>query len=86
MSYSVNRFNIFSNPQEDANQLAVLIWEIFNGFTDRVIPKAPAPGKISSRLLDLYKKLASPAASKISFNELIRGRNVYFYFSNPRVL
>ncbi|VDM59371.1 unnamed protein product [Angiostrongylus costaricensis] len=61
----------FSSPQSDLNQVALLLWEIFNGFQDRVI-KPDGPGKIPKKLHDLYRRMATPAAARTSSAELIR--------------
>ncbi|KJH47631.1 HEAT repeat protein [Dictyocaulus viviparus] len=66
-----DRVTNFSTPQTDLNQLAMLLWEIFNGFSDR-ITKSEAPGKIPRKLHDLYKRIATPAAARTSSAELIR--------------
>ncbi|CAD6198812.1 unnamed protein product [Caenorhabditis auriculariae] len=60
----------FNSPRTDLNQLAIVIWEIFNGFSENVT-KAEAPGKIPQRLHELYKKIATGAAAKLSASELI---------------
>lgn len=54
-----------------------MLWEVFNGFKDS-ITKPEAPGVIPSRLHDLYKKMASPAAARTSVAELIRGTATSF--------
>ncbi|KAJ1350826.1 hypothetical protein KIN20_006717 [Parelaphostrongylus tenuis] len=61
----------FRSPQSDLNQLAILLWEIFNGFQDRVT-KPDAPGKLPKKLHDLYRRMATPAAARTSSAELIR--------------
>ncbi|KAE9413735.1 hypothetical protein Angca_003663 [Angiostrongylus cantonensis] len=61
----------FISPQSDLNQVSLLLWEIFNGFQDRVI-KPDGPGKIPKKLHDLYRRMATPAAARTSSAELIR--------------
>ncbi|ETN68432.1 HEAT repeat protein, partial [Necator americanus] len=66
-----DRVTGFSSPRSDLNQLAIVLWEIFNGFKES-ITKPESPGLIPQRLHDLYKKIASPAAARTSVAELIR--------------
>ncbi|KAL6739940.1 hypothetical protein Aduo_013337 [Ancylostoma duodenale] len=80
-----DRVTGFSSPRSDLNQLAIVLWEVFNGFRDS-ITKPEAPGMIPPRLHDLYKKIASPAAARTSVAELIREcRLTGGYFKNKFV-
>lgn len=99
---------VFSDARADLNQLALVLWEVFNGFNEGLV-KPEAPGKIPKRwtyffllnfialkyfavtvaynyfrffvannaycfrLHDLYKKIAMPAAARLSVAELVRG-------------
>uniref|UniRef100_A0A7E4VMP5 N-terminal kinase-like protein n=1 Tax=Panagrellus redivivus TaxID=6233 RepID=A0A7E4VMP5_PANRE len=51
----------FSSSKTDLNALAIVIWQIFNGFNNE-ISEPKAPGKVPARLIPLYKKLASRGA------------------------
>ncbi|KAK5971451.1 N-terminal kinase protein, partial [Trichostrongylus colubriformis] len=61
----------FSTPRTDLNQLAILLWEVFNGFKEG-ITKPEAPGRMPEKLHELYKKMATPAAARISVSDLIK--------------
>ncbi|MFH4976625.1 hypothetical protein AB6A40_003334 [Gnathostoma spinigerum] len=60
----------FSSVRSDLSSLAIVIWEIFNGFNEN-ISKPQAPGNVPKRLQDFYKKIASSNVSKLSAEELI---------------
>ncbi|XGW30662.1 hypothetical protein V3C99_009547 [Haemonchus contortus] len=66
-----DRVTQFSSPRSDLNQLAILLWEVFNGFKEG-ITKPEAPGRMPQKLHDLYKKIASPAAGRTSVSDLIK--------------
>lgn len=61
----------FSSPRSDLNQLAILLWEVFNGFKEG-ITKPEAPGRMPQQLHELYKKMATPAAARLTVSELIK--------------
>ncbi|KHJ96184.1 HEAT repeat protein [Oesophagostomum dentatum] len=80
-----DRVTTFSSPRSDLNQLAIVLWEVFNGFRES-ITKPEAPGLIPHRLHDLYKKMATPAAARTSVAELIQeSRHTGGYFKNKFV-
>ncbi|CAJ0600613.1 unnamed protein product [Cylicocyclus nassatus] len=80
-----DRVTKFSSPRSDLNQLAIVLWEVFNGFRESVT-KPEAPGMIPQRLHDLYKKMATPSAAKTSVAELIQeARHKGGYFKNKFV-
>uniref|UniRef100_A0A9J2PL15 TOG domain-containing protein n=1 Tax=Ascaris lumbricoides TaxID=6252 RepID=A0A9J2PL15_ASCLU len=60
----------FTNPRNDLNAMALLMWELFNGFNDD-LTKPEAPGKLPQRLRDLYKKIAMPSAARLDTEELL---------------
>uniref|UniRef100_F1KV58 Kinase-like protein n=1 Tax=Ascaris suum TaxID=6253 RepID=F1KV58_ASCSU len=60
----------FTNPRNDLNAMALLMWELFNGFNDD-LTKPEAPGKLPQRLRDLYKKTAMPSAARLDTEELL---------------
>ncbi|VDM44087.1 unnamed protein product [Toxocara canis] len=62
--------NAFTNARSDLNALALLMWEVFNGFNDD-LSKPEAPGKLPQRLRDFYKKIAMPSAAKLDTEELL---------------
>ncbi|CAI4225128.1 unnamed protein product [Auanema sp. JU1783] len=81
----LNKIVPFQNAQNDLNQLGMVLWEIFNGFNAGV-SKAQAPGKIPKRLVELYKKIVAPSASRLSASELIREQRMTGgYFKNKFV-
>ncbi|WKY04611.1 hypothetical protein Q1695_005542 [Nippostrongylus brasiliensis] len=65
------RVTQFTSPRTDLNQLAILLWEVFNGFKEG-ITKPEAPGRMPQQLHELYKKMATPAAAKLTVAELIK--------------
>ncbi|CAI5453287.1 unnamed protein product [Caenorhabditis angaria] len=67
----LHQVTAFQSAQTDLNQLAILLWEVFNGFNESIF-KAQAPGKIPQRLHELYKKIATGGAARIAVGDLIK--------------
>uniref|UniRef100_A0A1I7T1D1 N-terminal kinase-like protein n=1 Tax=Caenorhabditis tropicalis TaxID=1561998 RepID=A0A1I7T1D1_9PELO len=61
----------FTTPQTDLNQLAIVLWEVFNGFND-AITRPQAPGKIPQRIHELYKKIGAQSASRLVVSDIIK--------------
>lgn len=61
----------FTSPQTDLNQLAIVLWEVFNGFNE-AITRPQAPGKIPQRIHELYKKIGAQSASRLVVSEIIK--------------
>ncbi|VDO33815.1 unnamed protein product [Haemonchus placei] len=80
-----DRVTQFSSPRSDLNQLAILLWEVFNGFKEG-ITKPEAPGRMPQKLHDLYKKIASPAAGRTSVSDLIKESVAAFLKTNSLIL
>lgn len=73
-----------SNPRNDLNAMALLMWELFNGFNDD-LTKPEAPGKLPQRLRDLYKKIAMPSAARLDTEELLNGVSLPILYVTSRV-
>ncbi|CAJ0950369.1 unnamed protein product, partial [Mesorhabditis belari] len=72
----------FKSCRTDLNQLAIAMWEVFNGFKDDISKPEP-PGRMPKRLHDLYKKMATAQVEKYGAEELIReSRNTGGFFKN----
>ncbi|VDN07426.1 unnamed protein product [Thelazia callipaeda] len=75
----------FSNPRVDLNSLALLTWEIFNGF-DESKTKPEGPKKVPERLQEHYKKMATSQAAKQDSGDLLRElRRAGGFFKNRYV-
>ncbi|EGT55590.1 hypothetical protein CAEBREN_05906 [Caenorhabditis brenneri] len=61
----------FTTPQTDLNQLAIVLWEVFNGFNE-AITRPQAPGKIPQRIHELYKKIGAQSASRLVVSDIIK--------------
>lgn len=61
----------FTSPQTDLNQLAIVLWEVFNGFND-AITRPQAPGKIPQRIHELYKKIGAQSAARLAVCDIIK--------------
>ncbi|KAF1751124.1 hypothetical protein GCK72_017678 [Caenorhabditis remanei] len=61
----------FSTPQTDLNQLAIILWEVFNGFNE-AITRPQAPGKIPQRIHELYKKIGAASAARLTVSDIIK--------------
>lgn len=61
----------FTSPQTDLNQLAIVLWEVFNGFNE-AITRPQAPGKVPQRIHELYKKIGAQSASRLTVSDIIK--------------
>uniref|UniRef100_A0A1I7XM28 N-terminal kinase-like protein n=1 Tax=Heterorhabditis bacteriophora TaxID=37862 RepID=A0A1I7XM28_HETBA len=72
----------FSSARADLNQLAILLWEVFNGFKESITKPEP-PGKIPHRLV--YSVIAIKFHTTHIYNIFFRYRTTGGFFKNKFV-